>query len=390
MKKICLIVPNVFPVPAVKGGACEQLVTDFINQNEIYKKIDITVVSPYDEIAKKQSVNYKYTKFIYINIHEKNDFKDLLFSKQDDEFAEYKEQIKNTLNLNDFDYVIIEGGNPEGYRDLLMDCNKEKRILHLHGNLEGNKEIEEIYGYFITVSNFVKNGLANNGIIPNDRIFTIYNGVNVQKFQKNISNGEKLELRSKYHISNDDIVILFCGRTVKSKGVKELLLAFEKMKNINKCKLLIVGNSNFAKEVKTDYDQELYEISKRIPGKVQFTGFINNDELYKIHNISNIAVVPTISEEAFGLVVVEAMSSGLPLIATVSGGIPEILKDKTNGILINKDEELINNLSASLDYLVENENVRNELSISEKKRAKEFDLNHYYNRFIELFNELEN
>lgn len=390
MKKICLIVPNVFPVPAVKGGACEQLVTDFINQNEIYKKIDITVVSPYDEIAKKQSVNYKYTKFIYINIHEKNDFKDLLFSKQDDEFAEYKEQIKNTLNLNDFDYVIIEGGNPEGYRDLLMDCNKEKRILHLHGNLEGNKEIEEIYGYFITVSNFVKNGLANNGIIPNDRIFTIYNGVNVQKFQKNISNGEKLELRSKYHISNDDIVILFCGRTVKSKGVKELLLAFEKMKNINKCKLLIVGNSNFAKEVKTDYDQELYEISKRIPGKVQFTGFINNDELYKIHNISNIAVIPTISEEAFGLVVVEAMSSGLPLIATVSGGIPEILKDKTNGILINKDEELINNLSASLDYLVENENVRNELSISEKKRAKEFDLNHYYNRFIELFNELEN
>ena len=63
---------------------------------------------------------------------------------------------------------------------------------------------------------------------------------------------------------------------------------------------------------------------------------------------------------------------------------------KTNGILINKDEELINNLSASLDYLAENENVRNELSISEKKRAKEFDLNHYYNRFIELFNELEN
>ena len=390
MKKICLIVPNVFPVPAVKGGACEQLVTDFINQNEIYKKIDITVVSPYDEIAKKQSVNYKYTKFIYINIHEKNDFKDLLFSKQDDEFIEYTQQIKNNLNLKEFDFVIIEGGNPEGYRDLLMDCNKEKRILHLHGNLEGNKEIEEIYGYFITVSNFVKNGLANNGIIPNDRIFTIYNGVNVQKFQKNISNGEKLELRSKYHISNDDIVILFCGRTVKSKGVKELLLAFEKMKNINKCKLLIVGNSNFAKEVKTDYDQELYEISKRIPGKVQFTGFINNDELYKIHNISNIAVVPTISEEAFGLVVVEAMSSGLPLIATVSGGIPEILKDKTNGILINKDEELINNLSASLDYLVENENVRNELSISEKKRAKEFDLNHYYNRFIELFNELEN
>ena len=385
MKKICLIVPNVFPVPAVKGGACEQLVTDLINQNEIYKKLDITVVSPYDEIAKKQSINYRYTKFIYINIHENDNFKDLAFSKQDDEFAEYKEQIKNNLNLKDFDFIIIEGGNPEGYRDLLKDCDKEKCILHLHGNLEGNKELEEIYGYFITVSNFVKKGLANNGIIPNERIFTIYNGVNVEKFERTISEEQKIELRNKYNINKDDIVILFCGRTVKSKGVKELLLAFENMKNINKCKLLIVGNSNFAKEVKTDYDKELYEISKRIPGRVQFTGFINNDELYKIHNISNIAVVPTISEEAFGLVVVEAMSSGLPLIATISGGIPEIVKDKTNGILINKDDKLINNLSASLDYLVENKSVRNELSISEKKRAKEFDLNHFYNNFIKLF-----
>lgn len=177
---------------------------------------------------------------------------------------------------------------------------------------------------------------------------------------------------------------MFCGRTVKTKGVKELLLAVEQMKNLDKSKLLIVGNSNFAKEVKTEYDQELFDISKRIPNKVQFTGFINNDILYKIHNISDIAVVPTIGEEAFGLVVVEAMSSGLPLITTISGGIPEIVGTDDNGILLKKDEDFVSNLCKALDYLIDNKEVREKLSIAEKKRAKEFDLDHYYNRFIEF------
>ena len=69
MKKICLIIPNVFPVPAVKGGACEQLVTDFINENEKYKKLDITVISPFDEEAEQRSKIYNYTKFKYIQVN---------------------------------------------------------------------------------------------------------------------------------------------------------------------------------------------------------------------------------------------------------------------------------------------------------------------------------
>lgn len=390
MKKICLIIPNVFPVPAVKGGACEQLVTDFINENEKYKKLDITVISPFDEEAEQRSKIYNYTKFKYIQVNEEeNKVRDLFYSEQDKDFIFYKNEIKKSVDLQEFDYIIIEGGNAEGYRDLLQDCDKEKCILHIHGNLEGNKEIEEIYGYFITVSNFVAEELAQNGIISRDRIYTIYNGINIEKFEKKISKQEKEELREKYNIKNDDIVILFCGRTVKTKGVKELLLAVEQMKNLDKSKLLIVGNSNFAKEVKTEYDQELFDISKRIPNKVQFTGFINNDILYKIHNISDIAVVPTIGEEAFGLVVVEAMSSGLPLITTISGGIPEIVGTDDNGILLKKDEDFVSNLCKALDYLIDNKEVREKLSIEEKKRAKEFDLDHYYNRFIEFFTKLD-
>ncbi len=390
MKKVCFIIPHVFPVPAVKGGATEQLVTDFINMNEKYKKLDITIVTPYNVQAYEESKRFTATKFEYIQMDKKEKkVKDLEFNTDDPETEEYISKIKDRIDLNTFDHIIIEGGNLSSYKELLKNCDKKKCIAHIHGICLGNEEYESIFEYFIATSNYVANKLSENKIILPERVFTVYNGINTDKFKKTINSEEKKALREKYGIHEDDVVIMFCGRTVKGKGVKELLLALEKTKHTEKCKLLIIGNSNFGNEVITDYDKELYEISKRLPDKVKFTGFINNDELYKMHNISDISVVPSISEEAFGLVVVEAMSSGLPIIATKSGGIPEIIGDNS-GILIEKDENIIKNIADSIDYLVENKEVRAVLSKAEKERAEKFNLDNYYNNFIDFFNKFDN
>ena len=103
------------------------MVTDFINENEKYKKLDITVISPFDEEAEQRSKIYNYTKFKYIQVNEEeNKVRDLFYSEQDKDFIFYKNEIKKSVDLQEFDYIIIEGGNAEGYRDLLQDCDKEK------------------------------------------------------------------------------------------------------------------------------------------------------------------------------------------------------------------------------------------------------------------------
>ena len=68
MISVCLIIPNAFPVPAVKGGAVETLVNNLLDENEIYGNLIITVVSIYDEQAKMISSKYKNTEFIFIKI----------------------------------------------------------------------------------------------------------------------------------------------------------------------------------------------------------------------------------------------------------------------------------------------------------------------------------
>ena len=64
--KVCFITPNVFPVPATKGGACETLVNNLIDENEKQKKLSIICVSVYEEEAYRLSTQYKNTDFIYI------------------------------------------------------------------------------------------------------------------------------------------------------------------------------------------------------------------------------------------------------------------------------------------------------------------------------------
>lgn len=181
---------------------------------------------------------------------------------------------------------------------------------------------------------------------------------------------------------------MFIGRTIKQKGVKELILAFKQLKNLKKSKILIVGSANYGAKVKTPFDYELEEIAKDVEDKIKFTGFIDNTELYKIQNIADIAVVPSMWEELFGLVVPENMAAGLPLIVTKSGGIPEIVNDES-AFVIEKNQDLVKNLSNKLDILIENPDLRKKMGEAGRKRAELFGMDNYLNNFYRIMEKIK-
>lgn len=153
--KICLIMPNVFPVPATKGGATEMLITNLLKENEKEGLIDFTCVSVYEEEAEKLSKEYKHTKFIYI--HQKRDNLDLTFETKDTSFKKYMDDIEEKIKDKNFDFIIVEGGDISGYEYLLKNFPKEKCLVHIHGDALGDNETNsKIYHEFIAISKYTK------------------------------------------------------------------------------------------------------------------------------------------------------------------------------------------------------------------------------------------
>ena len=174
---------------------------------------------------------------------------------------------------------------------------------------------------------------------------------------------------------------------IPEKGIKELILAFKDIKTDKNIKLLIIGSSNFGLDTTNEYEYELQEISKEIKDNIIFTGFVHNDEVAKIHSIVDVAVVPSKCNEAAGIVVIEAISSGIPLIATNSGGIPEYI-DKNNTILIENNIDLVRNLTDALNLLLNNDELFKKMNFNTRSNVKEYDNEFYYKNFINIINKV--
>lgn len=393
--KIAIICSQGLPVPAVKGGAIETLVEIICKENEIYRELDIDVYSIYDDDAIESSKPYKNSKFIYSCKNKKymivkNKFVSLCrkIFKININYA-YAEEIIKKID-DSYNKVIIEG-DASLILPISKKVNKEKLYFHIHHNplstnhAEFRKEISSV-NKVITVSNFISKGIDKcmSQEKENVQAAVLRNCTDVKKFNVNNYKQERNKLRDKYNIKNNELVIMFTGRPVPQKGIKELLIAFKELCNkYNNVKLVIVGNSGFGKEIKTDFDNQLEEIAESIKDKVVFTGFIHNSKMPQIHAMADIAVIPSIYDDPAPLVVMECMASGLAVITTDSGGIPEYVGEN-NCISIIRDENIIINLEEALETLVVNERYRKTLGENAHNYAQQFNLKRFYYDFIDV------
>lgn len=381
-KTVCFILPKGFPVPNVKGGAIETLITNLIEKNEQEKRIKITVVSLYDKEAYKRSLDYKMCNFIYVKKDIIYYFYTLkvrihnLFCKE--KYNTYNEYILSKIKKCYFNLVIVEDGNYFCFKHYLKFFEKKKMVLHMHHDGISNSSLGYTYDKFIGISDYVVNKFKNNSNIK--QYYKLMNGIDLNKFKKEITSSEKTELRKKYGFTNKDFIVLFCGRIIKEKGILELVQAINEIKNEN-IKLLIVGSVNFSKSVMTQFEINLREIINQ-GNKIKLTGYIKNEELYKYYKIADIQVVPSILEEAAGLVAIEGMISGLPLIVTNSGGMIEYVSKDT--IVVEKKINLVENLKTEIMHLYNDKMLMNKMIRSGVKTAKGFGKTAFYNNFCSI------
>lgn len=391
--KLAIISPLFLPVPDVKGGAIEKLITFILEANEKKHLYDIDLYTLDDSLL--AGVKYNYTNLItikpkseynllthgYYSIRDKIGFSLDLNPK----FLYTCSMIRKVYKKNYYDAVLVEN-NMDVFLALLPKITKEKMFFHLHndfGNGDKAKTVDKAKAVaknadkIIVVSHFLKNkfeqiGVENVEVVPNAIIANDFNPVSID---------ERKKIREQYNIKKNDFVFLFVGRVSKEKGTDKVISAFSNFKSSN-VRLFIAGDSSLEQN---NYASNLIKQYAKLGDKLKFLGYVKNDDMRKLYSISDCVIVPTQIEEAFGMVVLEAMRMHVPVIATKSGGISEVLGN--TGFLLSKNKDFTNNLYKKMECLFKStDKKREQIGMVEYKRSQEFPMTElkYYNLITKI------
>lgn len=236
-------------------------------------------------------------------------------------------------------------------------------VYHFHGfaNPHNKRKLSFFLKNHMTallsISSSVTQSILETGYTK-EKVFTVLNPISPQC--NIVDEAEKIALRKKYHINDQDIVITIFGRLVGWKGQLEFLEAFRlvwlKEKNV---KAMIVGDDgeNFG-----GYPAVLRNFvnQNELNKSVIFTGYQMDVDTH--YQISDIVVHASIEPEPFGLVITEAMQNQVAVVASCYGAGPELIKNGENGLIA--DPKNSEELSSAILKLVQNPEERLKIAAS--------------------------
>lgn len=388
MRKICVIMGGVMPVPAVCGGAIETLVTSIVKKYSRKDGFQLTICSVYHPEAVKVAKQYPDVRFFWTHTRNiKYMFMHAIFlgirmttGKCIRPLQRHYNEVAELFQKEKFDLIIAEGGDTQAIIDVAKGYSRDQFANHIHIHYMPPENIVKNYGHVIGVSQFVTKEYLKVCKIP-VKAHVLKNAIDVEQFSRNVSEKEKRSRRKKLGLSEKDFVILYVGRIMEIKGVMELMQAVASLKDQH-IKLLIMGSSNSGKWAFSSYEKRVKKFSEQNKDQIIFTGYVDNSEVYKYASVADVQCVPTLVEEAAGLVLMEAMAEGLPLIVTKSGGVMEYV-DKDTALIIER-ENIVKNLKRAICYMKEHPEIRMQMAKNAKRQSIKYDEAIYYKNFVEM------
>ena len=179
--------------------------------------------------------------------------------------------------------------------------------------------------WVIVCSNSVKSELESHFHLPPEKVSVIPNGVDIFDFDLNVN---REDIKRRYGVRPDERIVLFVGRLVPQKGVDTLIRATPHIIRRHKDVKILISGDGWSK----GYLEELAR-STGFKEYIKFLGFIPDSELTKLIASADVLVVPSIYEP-FGIVALEGMAAGVPVVATNVGGLAEIIEHDRTGVLV--------------------------------------------------------
>lgn len=277
--------------------------------------------------------------------------------------SDFKQKAKNA------DVVHVHLPFPLADLACIMSEYKGKVVISWHSDVVKQKKL--MFFYKPILKRFLRRAdkiiVATKGHIDGSKYLKPYrNKCEIIPYGLNIEDYEDIEdfrpILSDLLVSKQNKKVLFTGRLVYYKGVEVLINAFEK---IIGCELFVVGKGNLESELKARVEE------LGLADKVHFMGNLSFEELKYAFADCDIFVLPSVANsEAFGIVQMEAMVYGKPVINTsLPTGVPHVSLDGQTGITVPPNDVLA--LAGAIQKLADDDDIREKFGQNAYKRTRE-------------------
>lgn len=346
-------------IEGVKVFHVETLKTPFLGSALFYKQSSRKLM----EIVRKFSVNVVHTNLPLVPS----------FAVPND----LKEALVVTV------HTTWKGENEALKREPLPQLNINERFVRIFNSglrfFEG--KLLERAERVIAVSNYTRKELLENYNVDARKVRVIPNGVDVNRFNPP---DKKEKERVKREMGFDDNkIVLYVGRLCNRKGLPTLLGAASIVLRKNRNVKFVISGGGFPHE-----EKRLKALSRKleIDEAALFLGYVPDRMLPKLYQAADVFVLPSIYE-GMPFTLLEASASGLPVVATKVGGIPEVIKDGENGFLVNPTDP--QGLAEKVLYLLENPSLAYKMGVLGRKNIEErFNQRRVTEQVLEVYAEI--
>lgn len=228
------------------------------------------------------------------------------------------------------------------------------------------------YRQVVTVSERLRQQLKQHYGVPDEKIAVIPNGVNLWRFSYRHTTS-RARMRSELGIAEDVPLLLFVGHDLERKGLGYVIEALTKMRT--RACLLVAGSEGEARYREL---AEQFGVSERLI----FAG--KRSDMHLIYPAADAFVLPS-RYETFSLLVLEAMASGVPVLASPVGSIEDCLRDEQNGLYVERDAQ---DIATKLDRLFSDATLRARLREDGLRTAKQYAWGNIAERYLALLEKL--
>jgi glycosyltransferase involved in cell wall biosynthesis len=232
----------------------------------------------------------------------------------------------------------------------------------------------------IAISEAVQKHLVEDFYVSPDRISLVYNGINAEKFLRDFSEAEKDSLKDRFGVRRGYSVIGTIARFTPDKGHDVILSAFyEILKQKPNVQLVFVGEGKERLKI--------IDLAQRL-GLSEYVVFVKSQiNTVNILSIMDVFMFTPRRKEGLGLVLLEALASGKPIVATDVGGIASIVKDGINGFLVEPSmPELL--VKPTLRLLKDKELYQKMAQAGREMVVQKFSINGMAERVLGLYKEV--